>query len=74
MGIHPDDPPYSIFGLLPIVKNRDDLDFICQVVDSPYNGITFCTGSIGEDPNNDLVAIVAEFAKRDRILCPCSQC
>ncbi|MGO2742876.1 MAG: mannonate dehydratase [Pseudolactococcus laudensis] len=67
MGIHPDDPPYSIFGLPRIVKNRDDLDFICQAVDSPYNGITFCTGSIGEDPDNDLVAIVAEFAKRDRI-------
>ena len=67
MGIHPDDPPYSIFGLPRIVKNRDDLDFICQAVDSPYNGITLCTGSIAEDPNNDLVAIVAEFAKRDRI-------
>lgn len=67
MGIHPDDPPYSIFGLPRIVKNRDDLDFICNAVDSPYNGITFCTGSIGEDPDNDLVAIVAEFAKRDRI-------
>lgn len=67
MGIHPDDPPYSIFGLPRIVKNRDDLDFICRAVDSPYNGITFCTGSIGEDPDNDLVAIVSEFAKRDRI-------
>jgi mannonate dehydratase len=67
MGIHPDDPPYSIFGLPRIVKNHDDLDFICKAVDSPYNGITFCTGSIGEDPENDLVAIVAEFAKRDRI-------
>jgi len=67
MGIHPDDPPYSIFGLPRIVKNREDLDFICNAVDSPYNGITFCTGSIGEDPENDLVAIIAEFAKRDRI-------
>ena len=67
MGIHPDDPPYSIFGLPRIVKNRDDLDFICNAVDSPYNGITFCTGSIGEAPENDLVTIVAEFAKRDRI-------
>jgi mannonate dehydratase len=67
LGIHPDDPPYSIFGLPRIVKNREDLDYICNMVDSPYNGITFCTGSIGEDPENDLVAIIAEFAKRDRI-------
>lgn len=67
LAIHPDDPPYSIFGLPRIVKNREDLDYICQAVDSPYNGITFCTGSIGEDPDNDLVAIVAEFAKRNRI-------
>lgn len=67
MAIHPDDPPYSIFGLPRIVKNRDDLAYICESVDSPYNGITMCTVSIGEDPDNDLVAIVAEFAKRDRI-------
>ncbi|MDR0485067.1 MAG: mannonate dehydratase [Alphaproteobacteria bacterium] len=67
MAIHPDDPPYSIFGLPRIVKNREDLDYICKAVDSPYNGITLCTGSIGEDPNNDCVAIVAEFTKRGRI-------
>ncbi|MCL2567213.1 MAG: mannonate dehydratase [Alphaproteobacteria bacterium] len=67
MAIHPDDPPYSIFGLPRIVKNHQDLDFICSAVDSKYNGITLCTGSIGEDPANDVVAIVAEFTKRDRI-------
>ncbi|MHC5248765.1 mannonate dehydratase [Enterococcus sp. LJL90] len=67
MAIHPDDPPYSIFNLPRIVKNRDDLDWICNVVDSPSNGITLCTGSIGEDPNNDVYAILAEFCKRDRI-------
>jgi mannonate dehydratase len=40
MAIHPDDPPYSIFGLPRVVKNRDDLDWICRAVDSPANGIT----------------------------------
>lgn len=35
MAIHPDDPPYSIFGLPRVVKNRDDLDWICRAVDSP---------------------------------------
>ena len=67
MAIHPDDPPYSIFGLPRIVKNRADLDWICNVVDSPSNGITLCTGSISEDPTNDVYAILAEFTKRDRI-------
>lgn len=67
MAIHPDDPPYSVFGLPRIVKNREDLDWLMTSVDNPYNGITFCTGSIGEDPANDVVAIVGEFAKRDRI-------
>lgn len=67
MAVHPDDPPYSIFNLPRVVKNRDDLDWICNVVDSPYNGITLCTGSIAEDPANDVYAILAEFCKRDRI-------
>ncbi|WP_369707776.1 mannonate dehydratase, partial [Klebsiella variicola] len=44
MAIHPDDPPYSIFGLPRVVKNRDDLDWICRAFDSPANGITLCTG------------------------------
>lgn len=67
MAIHPDDPPYSIFGLPRIVKNRDDLDWICNAVDSPSNGITLCTGSIAEDPANNVYAILAEFTKRNRI-------
>ncbi|AQT85765.1 Mannonate dehydratase [Paenibacillus larvae subsp. larvae] len=67
MAIHPDDPPYSIFGLPRIVKNREDLDWICNVIDSPSNGITLCTGSISEDPSNNVYAILAEFTKRNRI-------
>ncbi|MFD2306941.1 mannonate dehydratase [Enterococcus termitis] len=67
MAIHPDDPPYSIFGLPRIVKNREDLDWICTVVDSPSNGITLCTGSISEDPANDVYQILAEFTQRNRI-------
>ncbi|MEY8709686.1 mannonate dehydratase [Mangrovibacter phragmitis] len=67
MAIHPDDPPYSIFGLPRIIKNRDDLDWLCNVVDSPANGITLCTGSIAEDPENDVCEILAEFTRRKRI-------
>lgn len=67
MAIHPDDPPYSIFGLPRIVKNRDDLDWICNAVDSQANGITLCTGSIAEDPDNNVYQILAEFTRRKRI-------
>ncbi|HCJ7666377.1 TPA: mannonate dehydratase [Enterobacter hormaechei subsp. xiangfangensis] len=67
MAIHPDDPPYSIFGLPRIVKNRDDLDWICNAVNSEANGITLCTGSIAEDPDNDVYQILAEFTRRKRI-------
>lgn len=67
MAIHPDDPPYSLFGLPRIIKNRDDLDWLCTAVDSPYNGITLCCGSISEDPANNVYAILDEFSHRKRI-------
>lgn len=67
MAIHPDDPPRPIFGLPRIVKNRDDLARILDVVDSPSNSLTLCTGSLGADLKNDLVAMVREFSGRGRI-------
>lgn len=67
MAVHPDDPPYPMFGLPRVVKNRDDLDWICNVIDSPSNGITLCTGSIAEDPKNNVYEILKEFVQRDRI-------
>lgn len=67
MAIHPDDPPYSIFGLPRIIKNREDLDWLCNTVDSEANGITLCTGSIAEDPDNNVYDILAEFTRRKRI-------
>lgn len=67
MAIHPDDPPYSMFGLPRIIKNREDLDWLCTSVDSPYNGITLCCGSIAEEPSNDVYAILDEFSRRGRI-------
>ncbi|EOH97758.1 mannonate dehydratase [Enterococcus pallens] len=64
MAIHPDDPPWEIFDLPRITKNLEDLKKILSIVDSPYNGITFCTGSLGADPNNDLVEMVREIGHR----------
>ncbi len=64
MAIHPDDPPWPVFGLPRIVKNYEDLKRITEEVDSPYNGLTICTGSLGADPKNDLVKILKDFSKR----------
>ncbi|MGO4108765.1 mannonate dehydratase [Paenibacillus sp. YAF4_2] len=64
MAIHPDDPPYSVFGLPRIVTNRDNLARLLKLVDSPSNGLTLCSGSLGANPDNDIPALVREFADR----------
>ncbi|MFC7393043.1 mannonate dehydratase [Scopulibacillus cellulosilyticus] len=64
MAIHPDDPPFSIFGLPRIVKNKEDIARLLSAVDNPANGLTFCSGSLGGNPNNDLVDIVKTFTER----------
>ena len=64
MAIHPDDPPFSIFGLPRIVKNKEDIHSLLHAVDSPSNGLTFCSGSLGANPTNDLIDIVKTFADR----------
>ncbi|MCI3927028.1 mannonate dehydratase [Paenibacillus sp. TRM 82003] len=64
MAIHPDDPPWSIFGLPRIVRSQENIRRILSLVDSPYNGVTLCSGSLGANPANDIVAMVHEFAGR----------
>lgn len=64
MTIHPDDPPYPIFGLPRVVSNLADLQFILKSVDKGFNGICFCTGSLGAGPSNDVPAIFKEVASR----------
>src|SRR5215212_4561492 len=67
MAIHPDDPPWSIFGLPRIVTDGPSLDRVCGLVDSPANGVTFCTGSLGASEANDLPAIAARLGGMGRI-------
>ena len=64
MAIHPDDPPWPIFNLPRIVKNRSDIASILDCVDSPNNGLTFCTGSLGANPDNDLLTMIRDFGHR----------
>jgi mannonate dehydratase len=67
MAIHPDDPPWSIFGLPRIITSGAAFERLIDLVDSPANGVTFCTGSLGADPNNDLPAIARTIGGRGRI-------
>jgi mannonate dehydratase len=67
MAIHPDDPPWPIFGLPRIVTNAAALERLTRIVDDPANGITFCTGSLGADAENDLPAMIRSLGTRKRI-------
>ncbi|MCG8485330.1 MAG: mannonate dehydratase [Clostridia bacterium] len=67
MAIHPDDPPWSIFGLPRIVTNKDNLERLVNIVDSPSNGLTICTGSLGVDNKNDIIDIIKHFGNKEKI-------
>ena len=64
MAIHPDDPPYSIFGLPRIITGAESYEKLIKISDSIANGFTFCSGSMGADPQNDMVAIAEKYAYR----------
>jgi mannonate dehydratase len=64
MAIHPDDPPWPIFGLPRIITGQTNLRRFLKLHDNPYNSITLCSGSLGANPDNDIVAMVHEFADR----------
>ncbi len=62
--VHPDDPPFSLFGLPRVVSTAADARALLQAVDSPANGLTLCAGSYGARGDNDLIAMVREFGRR----------
>lgn len=64
LAIHPDDPPWEIFGLPRIIRSRDSLQRLLDLVDSPNNGLTFCTGALGTLADNDLPAMIRRFGDR----------
>jgi len=67
MAIHPDDPPYPIFGLPRIITNEENLDRFLKIVDSPANSLCLCTGSLGCAKTNDVVKMVRKYSAMDRI-------
>jgi len=65
---HPDDPPFALLGLPRIMSTEADYRFILDAVDSPASGMTFCTGSLGARPDNDLPGIVERFGPKIHFL------
>ncbi len=67
MAVHPDDPAWDVFGIPRIAHCKEDFDIIIGLVDSPCNGITLCTGSLGSEPSNDLPALIRHFAGMKKV-------
>ena len=64
MAIHPDDPPWDMFGLPRIITGMSSYDKLFAAVPNVHNGITLCTGSLGAGRNNDMVAMASKLAAR----------
>ena len=67
MAIHPDDPPWGIFGLPRIITGKDSYERLFSIDDSVYNGITLCTGSLGAAASNDLPAMALDYTRRGKV-------
>ncbi len=67
MAIHPDDPPWPIFGLPRIITSKDNIERMLNLVNSPYNGLALCTGSLGVNPENNIPDLIRYFGGMDRI-------
>lgn len=67
LAIHPDDPPWDVFGLPRIVSSQESLDRIFEAVPSIYNGLTLCTGSLGAGRFNDIPALAERYCKQGRV-------
>lgn len=64
MCVHPDDPPYPVFGLPRIVGSEEDIASFLEAVPNPHNGLTFCAGSLSAGGHNDVVKMAERFASR----------
>ncbi len=64
MAIHPDDPAWSVFGLPRIIINKENILRMMKTVDDVHNGVTFCSGSYGTNPDNDLPDMIRSLKGR----------
>lgn len=68
LAIHPDDPPFKIFGIPRIVSTETDYDAFLSAVPSKANGLCFCTGSLGARRDNDLIHMIRKYRERIHFL------
>ncbi|GAB4492691.1 MAG: mannonate dehydratase [Saprospiraceae bacterium] len=68
LAIHPDDPPFPLFGLPRVVSTAADVEAIYAAYDSPFNGLCFCTGSFGARADNDLPQMFRQLGHRVNFL------
>lgn len=68
LAIHPDDPPFSVLGLPRIVSSESDLKAIFEAVPSLANGLCYCTGSLGANPDNNLEKVIDDYGDRIHFL------
>lgn len=64
LAIHPDDPPFPIFGLPRVVSTMSDFEYFLNKVSNPSNGVCFCTGSLGARADNGLTGMVKRMNTR----------
>ncbi|MEM8804100.1 MAG: mannonate dehydratase [Pseudomonadota bacterium] len=65
---HPDDPPFPLLGLPRVVSTEQDYVDLVGAVDSPANGITLCSGSLGVSPRNDLPGMMERLGPKVHFL------
>ncbi|QGK77213.1 mannonate dehydratase [Flavobacterium sp. SLB02] len=68
LAIHPDDPPFSVLGLPRIVSTQDDLKAIFEAIPFNLNGLCYCSGSLGANPENNLEKIIDDYGDRIHFL------
>jgi mannonate dehydratase len=64
MGVHPDDPPWDIFGIPRLIVNAEAIDKLLSMVDDPYNCLSLCSGSLNANPDNNVADIVRKHCDR----------
>ena len=67
MGIHPDDPPWSVFGIPRIITNEKNLDRFLNIYDDEHHGLTLCSGSLGCTRENDIPKLIRKYGAKNRI-------
>lgn len=67
LGMHPDDPPWPLFGLPRIITCEKNIDRLLSLYDSPYNSLTLCSGSLGAGAWNDVPRLIRKYLSMDRI-------